>query len=151
MSLRGENVFTFGLMYHPQQECFPFKEEEHFKTFQYRTNGLMHKKTVYKKASSKQNTVKRAMNSGPRKLLYKSKRLLSANKYRPNLAKTALSKANAELMSQKPFYKIKIIFILLDNRNQLLNIHVVSIPQLLPIPSGIFWLPIPGRKRQVKL
>ncbi|XP_023014913.2 ribosomal protein L28 [Leptinotarsa decemlineata] len=86
----------------------------------YRYNGIIHKKSVgivdaadkkgftvvYKKASKqrkpKQSTVKRTMKSGPRRSLYKLKRLLKANKYRTDLTKAALRRASAVLRSQKP-------------------------------------------------
>nr|ACY71315.1 ribosomal protein L28 [Chrysomela tremula] len=86
----------------------------------YRYNGLIHKKsvgivdapdkkgfTVVYKKSSKQNkprqtTVKRTMKSGPRRCLYKLKRLLNCNKYRTDLTKAALRRASAVLRSQKP-------------------------------------------------
>lgn len=86
----------------------------------YRYSGLIHKKSVgivdapdkkgftvvYKKASRqnkpKQNTVKRTLKSGPRRSLYKLKRLLNANKYRTDLTKVALRRASAVLRSQKP-------------------------------------------------
>nr|CAI5842981.1 unnamed protein product [Callosobruchus analis] len=71
----------------------------------YRYNGLIHKKSVgiidapdkkgftvvYKKASKqnkpRQSTVKRTMKSGPRRSLYKLKRLMDCNKYRTDLTK----------------------------------------------------------------
>ncbi|KAK9891409.1 hypothetical protein WA026_014647 [Henosepilachna vigintioctopunctata] len=86
----------------------------------YRYNGYIHKKTVgivdgpdkkgftvvYKKAKKqhkpRQNTVKRTLKSGPRRSLYKLKRLLDANKYRTDLTKVALRRASAVLRSQKP-------------------------------------------------
>ncbi|CAH1999443.1 unnamed protein product [Acanthoscelides obtectus] len=86
----------------------------------YRYNGLIHKKSVgivdapdkkgftvvYKKASKqnkpRQSIVKRTMKSGPRRSLYKLKRLMKCNKYRTDLTKAALRRASAVLKSQKP-------------------------------------------------
>jgi len=86
----------------------------------YRYNGLIHKKSVaitdaadkkgftvgYKKASQqnkpRKSTVKRTMKAGPRRSLYKLKRLLNKNKYRTDLTKAALRRASAVLRSQKP-------------------------------------------------
>ncbi|GJQ71184.1 structural constituent of ribosome [Trypoxylus dichotomus] len=85
----------------------------------YRYNGLIHKKSVgivdapdrkgftvvYKKASKhnkpRKNTTKRIMKSGPRRSLYKLKRLLNKNRYRTDLTKVALRRASAILRSQK--------------------------------------------------
>ncbi|XP_060535461.1 large ribosomal subunit protein eL28 [Cylas formicarius] len=89
----------------------------------YRYNGLVHKKSlsvvdaldkkgdkkgftvIYKKAKKqrkpRQNLVKRTMKSGPRRSLYKLKRLLKANKYRTDLTKAALRRASAVLRSQR--------------------------------------------------
>ncbi|KRT80097.1 hypothetical protein AMK59_6901, partial [Oryctes borbonicus] len=79
----------------------------------YRYNGLIHKKSVgivdgpdkrgftvvYKKASKqnkpRKNTIKRTMKTGPRRSLYKLKRLLNKNKYRTDLTKVALRRASA--------------------------------------------------------
>lgn len=42
------------------------------------------------------------MKTGPRRSLYKLKRLLQKNKYRTDLTKAALRRASAVLKSQKP-------------------------------------------------
>nr|CAJ17402.1 ribosomal protein L28e [Eucinetus sp. APV-2005] len=86
----------------------------------FRYNGLIHKKSVgvidgpsrkgftvvYKKAKRqnkpKFNTVRRTMKTGPRRSLYKLKRLLQKNHYRTDLTKFALRRASAVLRSQKP-------------------------------------------------
>jgi len=86
----------------------------------YRYNGLVHKKTisvvdapdkkgftvVYKKAKKnmkpRKNTVRVTMKAGPRRSLYKLKRLLNKNRYRTDLTKAALRRASAVLRSQKP-------------------------------------------------
>ncbi|PNF30616.1 60S ribosomal protein L28 [Cryptotermes secundus] len=86
----------------------------------YRYSGLIHKKSVgvvaapdnkgftvvYKKSRSSykpaKSVVKRTMKAGPRRSLYKLKRLLRANKYRTDLTKAALRRASAVLKSQKP-------------------------------------------------
>ncbi|XP_067012861.1 large ribosomal subunit protein eL28 [Anabrus simplex] len=86
----------------------------------FRFNGLIHRKSVgivaapdnkgftvvYKKAKAVQkpakSAVKRTMKAGPRRSLYKLKRLLSANKYRKDLIKPALRRASAIVRSQKP-------------------------------------------------
>lgn len=86
----------------------------------FRYSGLIHKKSVgvvaapdnkgftvvYKKSKAlykpAKSVVKRTMKSGPRRSLYKLKRLLKANKYRTDLAKAALRRASAVLKSQKP-------------------------------------------------
>ncbi|XP_065162646.1 large ribosomal subunit protein eL28 [Atheta coriaria] len=92
----------------------------------YRFNGLVHKKSVaivdgpkkkgftviYKKASKqkkpRQSTVKRTMKSGPRRSLFKLKRLLNKNKYRTDLTQAALRRASAVLRSQKPIVTKKV-------------------------------------------
>ncbi|KAJ8940849.1 hypothetical protein NQ314_010552 [Rhamnusium bicolor] len=66
---------------------------------------LMKKRNISKPFSTnkpRQGTVKRTMKSGPRRSLYKLKRLLNANKYRTDLTKAALRRASAVLRSQKP-------------------------------------------------
>ncbi|KAJ9584527.1 hypothetical protein L9F63_021137 [Diploptera punctata] len=84
----------------------------------FRYNGLVHKKSVgivaapdnkgftvvYKKAKAApaKSVVKRTMKTGPRRSLYKLKRLLNANKYRTDLTKAALRRASAVLRSQRP-------------------------------------------------
>ncbi|KAF5296548.1 hypothetical protein FQA39_LY12466 [Lamprigera yunnana] len=86
----------------------------------YKYNGLVHKKALgivdapdkkgftvlYKKQSARfkpgKSIVKRTMKSGARRTLHKLKRLMYANKYRPDLAKAALRRASAILRSQKP-------------------------------------------------
>lgn len=86
----------------------------------YRYNGLIHKKSVgvveasdkkgftvvYKKANQqhkpRKSTVKRTMKSGPRRSLFKLKRLMQKNRYRTDLNKVALRRASAILRSQKP-------------------------------------------------
>ncbi|XP_069671474.1 large ribosomal subunit protein eL28 [Periplaneta americana] len=86
----------------------------------FRYNGLIHKKSVgivatpdnkgftvvYKKSKAShkpaKSTVKRTMKGGPRRSLYKLKKLMNANKYRTDLTKAALRRASAVLKSQKP-------------------------------------------------
>ncbi|XP_044734130.1 60S ribosomal protein L28 [Chrysoperla carnea] len=86
----------------------------------FRYNGLIHRKTVgvvpapdkkgftvvYKRAKKihkpGRSLVRRTMNAGPRRSLYKLKRLLKKNSYRRDLAKLALRRASAVLRSQKP-------------------------------------------------
>ncbi|KAF2899365.1 hypothetical protein ILUMI_06808 [Ignelater luminosus] len=86
----------------------------------YRYNGLVHKKSVgivdtpdkkgftvvYKKSNKqykpRKSTVKRTMKAGPRRSLWKLKRLMNKNRYRTDLTKAALRRASAILRSQKP-------------------------------------------------
>ncbi|XP_018335371.1 60S ribosomal protein L28 [Agrilus planipennis] len=86
----------------------------------YRYNGLVHKKTIgivdtpdkkgftviYKKSKfqhkPRKSIVKTTMKAGPRRSLYKLKRLIQKNRYRTDLTKVALRKASAILRSQKP-------------------------------------------------
>ncbi|XP_044766463.1 60S ribosomal protein L28-like [Coccinella septempunctata] len=86
----------------------------------YRYNGLVHKKTVgivdgpdkkgftlvYKRPKKqnkpKECTMKTTFKSGPRRSLFKLKRLMKNEKYRTDLTKVALRRASAVLRSQKP-------------------------------------------------
>ncbi|KAK6627627.1 60S ribosomal protein L28 [Polyplax serrata] len=87
----------------------------------FRYNGIIHKKcvgiegvkapekrgftVVMKKAKSHyrpaKSTVNIEMKSGPRRSLYKLKRLLVKNRYRMDLTKAALRRASAVLRSQR--------------------------------------------------
>uniref|UniRef100_A0A1D1YW98 60S ribosomal protein L28 n=1 Tax=Anthurium amnicola TaxID=1678845 RepID=A0A1D1YW98_9ARAE len=85
----------------------------------FRYNGIVHKKTIgiaaaadnkgftvtLKKAKSHhkpaKSQVKTTFKSGARRSLYKLKRLVKCNRYRPELCKPALRKASAILRSQK--------------------------------------------------
>ncbi|XP_046400048.1 60S ribosomal protein L28 [Ischnura elegans] len=100
----------------------PFSKEPHnlsnLNSFRY--NGLIHKKMigieapadnkgftlVYKKAKASRHPakslVRTQMKAGPRRSLYKLKRFIRANRYRPDLLKMALRRASAVLKSQKP-------------------------------------------------
>ncbi|XP_063240212.1 large ribosomal subunit protein eL28 [Bacillus rossius redtenbacheri] len=86
----------------------------------YKYNGLIHKRSVgivaapdnkgftveykRKKATNKpaKSTVKITMKAGPRRSLYKLKRLINCNRYRRDLTKAALRRASAVIRSQKP-------------------------------------------------
>ncbi|XP_049780433.1 60S ribosomal protein L28 [Schistocerca cancellata] len=86
----------------------------------YRFSGLIHRKSVGLvaapdskgftvvckkfKASHKpaKSVTKRTMKAGPRRSLYKLKRLLKANRFRSDIRKAALRRASAVLRSQKP-------------------------------------------------
>uniref|UniRef100_A0A1B0DIX5 Large ribosomal subunit protein eL28 n=1 Tax=Phlebotomus papatasi TaxID=29031 RepID=A0A1B0DIX5_PHLPP len=85
----------------------------------YRYSGLVHHKTlavlpadkkgftvVYKKKKVEnqpsKSLVKVTMKSGPRRSLYKLKKMLKAQKYRKDLTKAALRRASAVLRSQRP-------------------------------------------------
>ncbi|GLV33641.1 Actin-related protein 3 [Carabus blaptoides fortunei] len=118
MILRNNNAFLLK----KRNISKPFSTEPsnlaNLNSFRY--NGLIHKKTVgivepkdkkgftvvYKKAN-KQNkprraTITRTMKSGPRRSLYKLRRLMDKNSYRKDLTKVALRRASAILRSQKP-------------------------------------------------
>ncbi|XP_045464154.1 60S ribosomal protein L28-like [Harmonia axyridis] len=86
----------------------------------YRYNGIVHKKTVgivdgpdkkgftvvcqrpKKQNKPKERTIKTTFKSGPRRSLYKLKKLLKSDRYRTDLTKVALRRASAVLRSQKP-------------------------------------------------
>uniref|UniRef100_A0A1L8DR81 Large ribosomal subunit protein eL28 n=1 Tax=Nyssomyia neivai TaxID=330878 RepID=A0A1L8DR81_9DIPT len=85
----------------------------------FRYSGLVHHKTlsvvpadkkgftvVYKKKHYQnkpvKSLVKMTMKSGPRRSLYKLKKMLKAQKYRKDLTKAAMRRASAVLRSQKP-------------------------------------------------